>query len=85
MRYLLFLPLLFCLSLQAQDITGRWVTIDDNTGKRRSVVEITVKEGQATGRIVEIFDKTKMDKTCEACTDDRKGRRCSAWISSATW
>jgi hypothetical protein len=45
MRYLLFLPLLFCLSLQAQDITGRWVTIDDNTGKRRSVVEINVKNG----------------------------------------
>jgi uncharacterized protein (DUF2147 family) len=75
MRYLVFLPLLFCLSLQAQDIAGRWVTIDDNTGKRRSVVEITVKEGKATGRIVEIFDKTKMDKTCEACTDDRKGKK----------
>jgi hypothetical protein len=74
MRPTILLSLLLCSALQAQDITGRWVTIDDNTGKRRSVVEITVKEGQATGRIVEIFDKTKMDKTCEACTDDRKGK-----------
>lgn len=62
-------------ALSAQDIAGRWVTIDDNTGKRRSVVEIAVKDGKATGRIVEIFDKTKEDKTCEKCTDDRKGRK----------
>lgn len=61
--------------LSAQDITGRWTTIDDNTGKPRSVVEITVKDGTATGRIVEIIDPAKRDRTCDACTDDRKGRK----------
>ena len=75
MRYLFLLTCLFSLTLHAQDIAGRWVTIDDNTGKRRSVVEITVKDGKASGRIVEIFDKTKMDKTCDACTDDLKGKK----------
>ncbi len=75
MRYLFLLTCLFSLTLHAQDIAGRWVTIDDNTGKRRSVVEITVKDGKASGRIVEIFDKTRMDKTCDACTDDRKGKK----------
>lgn len=75
MRYLILLTCLFSLTIHAQDIAGRWVTIDDNTGKRRSVVEITVKDGKASGRIVEIFDKTKMDKTCDACTDDRKGKK----------
>ena len=62
-------------ALSAQDITGRWTTIDDNTGKPRSVVEITVKDGTATGRIVEIIDPAKRDRTCDACTDDRKGRK----------
>lgn len=75
MRTLLILALSLPLLSGAQDITGRWVTIDDNTGKRRSVVEIAVKDGKATGRIVEIFDKAKADKTCETCTDDRKGKR----------
>jgi len=75
MRPTILLSLLLCSALHAQDISGRWVTVDDNTGKRRSVVEITVTNGIATGRIVEIFDKTKMDKTCEACTDDRKGKK----------
>lgn len=59
----------------AQDIAGRWITVDDNTGKQRSVVEITVTDGIAHGRIVQIFDKDKVGKTCEACTDDRKGRK----------
>lgn len=75
MRYLALLPFLAALHLDAQDIVGRWVTIDDNTGKQRSVVEISVKDGKASGRIVEIFDATKRDKTCEVCTDDRKGKK----------
>ncbi len=75
MRIPLLLPLFAAFQLQAQDISGRWVTIDDNTGEQRSVVEIIVKDGKASGRIVEIFDKSKVDKTCEACTDDRKGKK----------
>ncbi|MBX2973578.1 MAG: DUF2147 domain-containing protein [Flavobacteriales bacterium] len=75
MRHLLLLCLLFNLSLNAQDITGRWVTIDDNTAKRKSVVEIVVTDGKASGRIVEILDPAKRDRTCEACTDDRRGKK----------
>ncbi|HNU56851.1 MAG TPA: DUF2147 domain-containing protein [Flavobacteriales bacterium] len=75
MRTLAILAFLLPLLSSAQDISGRWVTIDDNTGKRRSVVEIGVKDGKANGRIVEIYDKTKADKTCDACTDDRKDKR----------
>ena len=75
MRPVLLITFLLPLAMSAQDINGRWVTIDDNTGKRRSVVEIEVKDGKANGRIVEIYDKTQADKTCDACTDDRKGKR----------
>lgn len=75
MRAPLLLTILFSFTLGAQDIAGRWVTIDDNTGKRRSVVEITVTNGKAYGRIVEIFDPAKRDRSCEVCTDDRKGKK----------
>jgi len=47
MRILLALLLLLPPGLQAQSIAGRWVTIDDETGKRRSVVEITERNGKA--------------------------------------
>lgn len=75
MRYITLAVLLASFTIHAQDITGRWVTVDDNTGKQRSVVEITVKNGKASGRIVEIFDKSKADMTCGACTDDRKAKK----------
>lgn len=75
MRLLLLLTFLQAIPLFGQDIAGRWITVDDNTGKQRSVVEITVEQGVATGHIVHLFDKTKVDKTCDACTDDRKGQR----------
>ncbi len=60
--------------LHAQDIAGRWTTIDDNTGKARSLVEITVRDGVATGRVVEILDKTKEQRVCTECPGDRKGQ-----------
>ncbi len=75
---LLLLPLLLVavpLSAQPDAITGRWTTIDDNTGRPRSVVEITLRNGRAYGRIVELYDRTKLEKVCDLCPGDRKGRR----------
>lgn len=75
MRTLLLLLITFStLIAQAQDIAGRWVTIDDNTGKARSVVEITVNNGIASGRIVEIVDVSKRDRICDQCPGDRNGK-----------
>lgn len=51
--------------------TGRWTTIDDNTGKPRSVVEVTVKNGVLTGRIVDLYDKSKVGKLCDKCPAER--------------
>lgn len=73
-RALLVLPLLVSASLSAQDIAGRWRTVDENTGEKKSVVEITVLNGIASGRVVEIVDKTRAGRLCTACTDDRKGQ-----------
>lgn len=76
MRILALLVLFTCTATaHAQAITGRWITMDDNTGKPKAVVEITVKEGTATGRIVDLYDKSKLGKACTKCTDDRKDRR----------
>ncbi len=61
-------------SLHAQSsttVTGRWTTIDDNTGKPRSVVEITEHGGTLSGRIVDLYDKSKLGKMCEKCPGER--------------
>jgi len=57
---------------QSNAITGRWNTIDDNTGKKRSVVELSVQNGTLTGSIVDLYDKTRLDKRCVKCPGERK-------------
>ncbi len=60
--------------IHAQSIAGRWNTVDDVTGKVKSTVEITVRNGTATGRIVEIKDPARQSALCAKCTDDRKDK-----------
>ena len=38
------------LSGQAQSITGRWKTIDDESGEDRSIVEIFERQGRYFGK-----------------------------------
>jgi uncharacterized protein (DUF2147 family) len=78
MRAFLFLFLLTGLlspaCAQQNSIFGTWKTIDDESGKPRSVVEIYKKDGKAYGVIKEIFlepDEPK-NPVCVECTDHRK-------------
>ncbi|CAD5257967.1 MULTISPECIES: DUF2147 domain-containing protein [unclassified Imperialibacter] len=78
MRTLVFISLLLSSTLsQAQSITGQWVTIDDNTGKKRSVVEIYESEGKYFGKIVKLFREPgeEQDPVCDECEDYRKGKK----------
>ncbi len=64
---------------QAQGIFGRWVTIDDNTGKKRSIVEITERGGKAYGTIARLFrnPSEEADPICDECdaADDRHNKK----------
>lgn len=80
MRSVLFILLLLgASSLSAQpakgSVIGRWTTNDDNTGKPRSVVEITLINGKLSGRIVDLYDKTRLEKLCDKCTGDRMDQK----------
>ena len=56
----------------AQDIKGKWTTIDDNTGEQKSVVEIFERSGKFYGKIVRIFIKPgeDPDPICDKCPED---------------
>lgn len=58
--------------LPAQPVTGRWTSVDDRSGKPRSVVELTERNGKLSGRIVEVFDAAERAARCELCPGDRK-------------
>ena len=53
-------------------ILGQWKTIDDNTGKDRSVVEITEQNGKFYGKVIRIFSWAgeDPDPVCDKCSPD---------------
>lgn len=63
-----------CFQLQAQSVIGKWKTIDDKTGKVRSVVEIYEANGKIFGKIIEIEDPAKRNKTCLKCEGADKNK-----------
>ena len=70
---LLALPAL----VQAADSpTGRWKTVDDATGKAKSVVEVyKARDGSHAGRVVEILDTGKgPDPACDKCKGALHGK-----------
>lgn len=69
-----FITLLFLIviSANAQDITGKWRTIDDETGEEKSVVEIFKRGDKFYGKIVDIKDESKKKNLCKLCPDSRK-------------
>lgn len=62
---------MFTLSGMAQSVAGIWKTVDDEDGKTKSQVELTIKEGTLTGNIIKILDPT-VPELCGMCKDDLK-------------
>lgn len=75
MKKVLFatLALLFSVLSYAQ-IEGKWKTIDDETGKAKSIVEIYKKaDGKYYGKVVQLLMKPE-NNNCINCKDDRKNQ-----------
>ncbi|NOX64739.1 MAG: DUF2147 domain-containing protein [Chlorobi bacterium] len=69
---LIFLLLSNLLFAQHEDITGLWKTIDDETGRVKSVVKIYIKDGKLYGDVVKLFrlPDEDPDPVCDKCDDD---------------
>lgn len=50
---------------------GEWRTIDDQSGKPKSIVQITEDQGALTGKIVKLLEGAT-EKTCSKCEGDLK-------------
>lgn len=75
MKSVLFtFALLLASNLFAQSCVGKWVTIDDETQTKKSVVELYKHEGKLYGKIVYLFPREGREPNpkCTLCTDDRK-------------
>jgi len=52
---------------------GFWKTIDDITGKPRSILEIREEKGELSGKVIKVFTKPDEEqiKVCKACDGSR--------------
>ena len=78
----IFLSLLFCFltvfsyfAYADNSPVGLWKTIDDATGKPRSLIRISDKNGELIATIEKgLLPTDSPNDTCEKCTDERKGK-----------
>ncbi len=70
--FLLIITIAFINSAFSQTIAGKWKTIDDSTGKERSIVKVYQQKDEFFGKIIDLLEKEKRDKLCVECEDERK-------------
>jgi len=63
------------ISYAQNSVEGRWKTIDDETGKMKSIVELSINNGKLYGKIVELKPDSDPNKVCTECKDYRKGKK----------
>lgn len=63
-------------SVYAADLAspvGQWRTVDGETGKPKSIVEISESQGVLTGKIVKLLEGAS-EQTCSKCDGDLKDK-----------
>lgn len=62
--------------LFGQTCSGKWITIDDETNKKKSVVELYKDEKKLYGKITYLYPREGREDNpkCTKCTDDRKNK-----------
>ncbi|MBX2842438.1 MAG: DUF2147 domain-containing protein [Flammeovirgaceae bacterium] len=54
----------------AQSPVGKWKTIDDETGKEKSIVEFFMKGDKMFAKVNELIDPSEPDPICKECDKD---------------
>jgi uncharacterized protein (DUF2147 family) len=69
---LVFVVLLLLNLNVFSQISGRWTSIDDNSGQPRSVIEITERAGKFFGKVTRIYSKPgeDPDPVCNKCPEE---------------
>ncbi len=66
---------LLSTSVFAVSLNGtQWQTIDDKTGEKKTVMQLTESGGKVTGKILKVLDKEKADALCTKCPGSLKNK-----------
>lgn len=73
--FALALALLPVAAFAQSSPVGRWKTIDDETGKVKSIVEITETNGTLQGKVVEVLQSDRgPNPVCDKCEGANKNK-----------
>ncbi|MDD3051784.1 MAG: DUF2147 domain-containing protein [Candidatus Cloacimonetes bacterium] len=78
MKVLFFMIVLSFTFLMAENSpVGIWKTIDDETGKEKSLVEIWQEDGILFGKIIKLYreENEEQDPVCDKCPGELKNQR----------
>ncbi|GHN01952.1 hypothetical protein WSM22_34410 [Cytophagales bacterium WSM2-2] len=69
MRLLCLIAVVLLGNNSVAQITGKWTSLDDNSGEPRSVIEITERNNKFYGKVVKIHSKAgeDPDPVCDKC------------------
>lgn len=67
---------------EAPTVEGRWKTIDDETGKAKSIVEIYKSGGKLYGKIVKLFREPNEDQdpVCDECEGANYNKKITGMV-----
>jgi uncharacterized protein (DUF2147 family) len=71
---LVLLLLIMPLFIFSQEVIGKWKTIDDVTGKEKSILEIYEKDGKIYAKVLRLLTPGEENKICEECSGDNKNK-----------
>ena len=66
--------LLFATISFSQSILGKWKSIDEETNKDESIIEIYQENGKFYGKIIQLLDPKKRDAICLECKGKNKNK-----------
>ena len=66
---------LISTSVFAVSLNGtQWQTIDDKTGEKKAVIQLTESGGKVSGKIIKVLNKEKADALCTKCPGSLKNK-----------
>ena len=66
---------LLSTSVFAVSLNGtQWQTIDDKTGEKKAVIQLTESGGKVSGKIIKVLNKEKADALCTKCPGSLKNK-----------
>ncbi|WP_347175289.1 DUF2147 domain-containing protein [Polaribacter uvawellassae] len=75
MKKIIFLFfLLFTTIAYSQSILGKWKSVDEETNKDESIIEIYQENGKFYGKIIQLLDPKTKNAVCENCKGENKNK-----------